>query len=56
MTDQGSILWPRRWYCLDCERFFVRPPHREGDDRYHSWRCKTPLRLVSVEIRRIDHP
>lgn len=51
MSALGYDVLHRRWYCSDCERIFKRPSQiAEDGSRWHSWRCRTPMALVTVEL------
>lgn len=52
----GAAVKLRRWYCPDCERLLTKPPYRDGDSRYHSWKCKAPLVLADVFICEVKNP
>ena len=43
-----------RWFCPNCERLVLDPPFRDGDKRFHSYHCRTPLQYVSITF--VSHP
>ena len=50
-ASNGVLL--RRWFCPVCERLLQKPPYRQGNHRYHSYKCKEPLVLADVFIREV---
>lgn len=49
---ESVVVLGVRWFCPNCEAFLRKPPKIHDGKRYHSWKCRPPMILVTAYYER----